>query len=77
MYQVEKLARESFFFLKASVRFDESSFGVLSDEASTKKSMLVSAPISYVFHLHPPPEFLHGDDPALTQQHLNPSYLFV
>ncbi|KAL6505026.1 hypothetical protein OROGR_024843 [Orobanche gracilis] len=35
--QVEKLARDSFFFLKASVLFDESSFGELFDEFGEKK----------------------------------------
>ncbi|XP_057782307.1 DExH-box ATP-dependent RNA helicase DExH8 [Salvia miltiorrhiza] len=59
--EVEKLARESFFFLKASVQFDESSFGKLFDEVTTKKSMLVSKPISYIFELYPPRDTQYAD----------------
>ncbi|KAL3648028.1 hypothetical protein CASFOL_008996 [Castilleja foliolosa] len=70
-YQVEKLARESFFFLKASVLFDESSFGKLSDAVTTKKSMLESKAVSYIFHLYPPSDLQFGDYTALLHQHLH------
>ncbi|GFP85590.1 zinc finger CCCH domain-containing protein 31 [Phtheirospermum japonicum] len=69
--QVEKLARESFFFLKASVPFDELSFGKLSDEVTTKKSMLESKAVSYVFDLYPPTDLQFGDYTALLHQHLH------
>uniref|UniRef100_A0A5B7B8U8 RNA helicase n=1 Tax=Davidia involucrata TaxID=16924 RepID=A0A5B7B8U8_DAVIN len=59
--QVEKLGRDSFFFLKESFAFDESSFGELCDPVTTKKAMLVSKPISYVFDLHPPTDIQFGD----------------
>ncbi|KAL6564190.1 hypothetical protein OROMI_015640 [Orobanche minor] len=68
--QVEKLARDSFFFLKASVLFDESSFGELFDEVTTKKSMSESKPVSYVFDLYPPTDLQFGDYTALLRQHL-------
>ncbi|KAH6823976.1 zinc finger helicase family protein [Perilla frutescens var. hirtella] len=73
--EVEKLARDSFFFLKASVPFDESSFGKVHDEVTSKKSMLVSKPISYIFELHPPRDFQYGDYRALLRQQLHdPSF---
>ncbi|XP_028085537.1 DExH-box ATP-dependent RNA helicase DExH8 [Camellia sinensis] len=50
--QVEKLGKESFFFLRESFSFDESSFGKLFDTVTLKKPMLVSKPISYVFDLN-------------------------
>ncbi|KAA8549161.1 hypothetical protein F0562_000845 [Nyssa sinensis] len=59
--QVERLGRDSFFFLKKSFPFDESSFGKLHDSVATKKPMLVSKPISYVFDLHPPTDIQFGD----------------
>ncbi|GFY98712.1 zinc finger (CCCH type) helicase family protein [Actinidia rufa] len=54
--QVEKLGRESFFFLSESFPFDESSFGKLSDTVTLKKPLPVSKPVSYVFSLNPPYE---------------------
>ncbi|KAK4407009.1 DExH-box ATP-dependent RNA helicase DExH8 [Sesamum angolense] len=71
--QVEKLARDSFFFLKQSFLFDDTSFGDLFDEVTAKKSMLVSKPISYVFGLHPPTDFQFGDYATL-HQHLHHIY---
>ncbi|PIM99659.1 RNA helicase [Handroanthus impetiginosus] len=69
--QVEKLAGESFFFLKGSYPFDESSFGQLFDEVNVKKPMLVSKPISYVFYLHPPPNFHFGNYTPLPGRHFH------
>lgn len=54
--QVEKVARDSFFFLMESFPFDEVSFGRLPDQVTTRKPMVVSMPISYVFRLAPPPD---------------------
>uniref|UniRef100_A0A7N0U8I5 RNA helicase n=1 Tax=Kalanchoe fedtschenkoi TaxID=63787 RepID=A0A7N0U8I5_KALFE len=51
--QVEKWARNCFFFLGESFPFDESNFGELQDEVLFKKAMVTSQPISYVFHMHP------------------------
>lgn len=70
MSQVEKLARESFFFLRSSVPYDESSFGRLFDNTTTKKLVLVSKPISYIFNLHPPTDSEYGDYVTLLRQHL-------
>uniref|UniRef100_A0A2P2J473 RNA helicase n=2 Tax=Rhizophora mucronata TaxID=61149 RepID=A0A2P2J473_RHIMU len=54
--QVEKVARDSFFFLRESFPYDEASFGELSDTVTTRKPMLASKPICYIFELHPPPD---------------------
>ena len=56
LFQVEKLGRESFFFLSESFPFDESSFGKLSDTVTLKKPLPVSKPVSYVFRLNLPYE---------------------
>ncbi|KAF2315428.1 hypothetical protein GH714_039204 [Hevea brasiliensis] len=62
---VEKLGRDSFFFLRESFPFDEASFGELSDVVTTGKPMLASKPISYVFDLQPPTD-IQFDDYAAT-----------
>uniref|UniRef100_A0A1J3G4S1 RNA helicase n=1 Tax=Noccaea caerulescens TaxID=107243 RepID=A0A1J3G4S1_NOCCA len=59
--QVEKLARDSFFFLGESFPHNSISFGGFSDTLTTQKPMLVSRPISYVFDLHPPTDIQFGD----------------
>ncbi|GAV66945.1 DEAD domain-containing protein/Helicase_C domain-containing protein [Cephalotus follicularis] len=59
--QGEKLGRDSFFFLRESFPFDETTFGKLPDKVTTMKPMLVSRPISYVFDLHPPTDIQFGD----------------
>ncbi|XP_042518041.1 DExH-box ATP-dependent RNA helicase DExH8 [Macadamia integrifolia] len=59
--QVEKLARDCFFFLAESFPFDVSSFGEFSDTFAFKNPMMVSRPISYVFDLHPPSDIQFGD----------------
>lgn len=69
--QVEKLARDSFFFLSESFPFDEMSFGELSDTVNTKRPMLVSRAISYVFDLHPPTDFQFGDYAAVQHRCLH------
>lgn len=69
--QVEKLARDAFFFLEESFPYDEQSFGELFDEISTKKAMLVSKPISYVFKVHPPANIQFGDYREVLHQRLN------
>ncbi|KAK7256117.1 hypothetical protein RIF29_29551 [Crotalaria pallida] len=48
-HNVEKLGRKCFFICKSSFDFDETSFGELYDKVTTKRPMLVSKPISYVF----------------------------
>ncbi|KAL7120266.1 hypothetical protein ACP275_02G112700 [Erythranthe tilingii] len=73
--QVETLARDSFFFLKGSVPFDESSFGKLSDELTTKKPMVVAKAISYIFYLHTPAGFQFGDYMASLSQDLNSVFI--
>lgn len=54
MFQVEKVARDSFFFLMESFPFDEVNLGRLPDQLTTRRPMMVSMPISYVFRLSPP-----------------------
>ncbi|XP_030532472.1 DExH-box ATP-dependent RNA helicase DExH8 [Rhodamnia argentea] len=69
--QVEKLGRSSFFFLSGSFPFDEQSFGKLSDGIPTKKPMVVSKSISYVFHLYPPSDIESDDFRAAIRQCLH------
>ncbi|KNA11553.1 hypothetical protein SOVF_134020 [Spinacia oleracea] len=59
--QVEKLGRECFFFLKESFQFDETTFGVLPDAVNSKKPLVTSIPVSYVFILRPPTDLQFGD----------------
>lgn len=67
------MARDSFFFLRESFPFDESSFGQLFDELTARKSMSTSKPVSYVFDLHPPTEVQFGDYKMLFRQYLHPT----
>ncbi|KAK9281663.1 hypothetical protein L1049_004566 [Liquidambar formosana] len=69
--QVEKLGRDCFFFLTESFPFDESSFGELSDRVTTKRPMLVSKPVSYVFDLHPPSDIQFGDYATALYKHIH------
>lgn len=71
LFQVEKLGSDCFFFLTESFPFDEKSFGKLSDSVTTKKPMLVSTAISYVFDLHPPTDIQFGDYAATLHKHLH------
>ncbi|KAI3932389.1 hypothetical protein MKW92_043921 [Papaver armeniacum] len=59
--QVEKLARDSFFFSARVIPFDESSFGAFSDVVPMSKPMMVSRPISYVFYICPPTDIQYGN----------------
>lgn len=69
--QVEKLARDSFFFLSESFPFDEMSFGELLDTVTHKKPMVASRAISYVFELHPPSDIQFGDYTSVLHKHLH------
>ncbi|KAB5515886.1 hypothetical protein DKX38_026534 [Salix brachista] len=69
--QVEKLGRDSFFFLGESFPFDEASFGHLSNTATTRKRMMASKPISYVFILRPPADVQFDNYAAILQKHLH------
>ncbi|CAK7348308.1 unnamed protein product [Dovyalis caffra] len=69
--QVEKLGRDSFFFLGESFPYDEESFGQMSDKVATKKPMLVSKPISYVFNLLPPTDIMFGNYADTLHKHLH------
>lgn len=71
MFQVEKLGRESFFFLAKSFPFDERSFGKLEDKVTSKKPMVVSRAFSYVFDPHAPTDLQFGDYSAILRQHLH------
>lgn len=59
--QVEKLARDSFFFLGESFPHNSGKFGEFSDTVTMQKPMLVSRPVSYVFDLHPPTDTQFGE----------------
>lgn len=69
--QVEKLVRDSFFFLQECFPFDESSFGELFDSVTSKKPLLVSKSVTYVFNLHPPTDIQFGDYTAVVCQNLH------
>ncbi|VVB03643.1 unnamed protein product [Arabis nemorensis] len=69
--QVEKLARESFFFLGESFPHNSVSFGEFSDTFPNHKPMLVSKPISYVFNLHPPTDIQFGDYTSVLHKSLH------
>ncbi|KAK7270196.1 hypothetical protein RIF29_23165 [Crotalaria pallida] len=71
--QVEKLGRQCFFILTKSFAFDERSFGELYDEVTTKRPMLVSKPISYVFCMQRPTDncFVFSDYTATINKHLH------
>lgn len=73
LLQVEKLGRDSFFFLTESFPFDESSFGMAPDMYNTKKAMVVSRSIVYTFDLHPPTDLQHGDYASVLSDLLNRS----
>lgn len=70
LLQVEKLGRYSFFLLTESFPYDEASFGELPDKVTTKKPMLASRPISYVFNLRPPSSVQFGTYRATLRQSL-------
>ncbi|XP_020102929.1 zinc finger CCCH domain-containing protein 4 isoform X2 [Ananas comosus] len=61
LLQVEKLARECFFFLGQSIPFDESSFGNFSGYHRSVRPKQVSAPFAYVFNMHPPTKIQFGN----------------
>ncbi|CAH2057623.1 unnamed protein product [Thlaspi arvense] len=69
--QVEKLARDSFFFLGESFPHNSTSFGEFSETFTSQKPMLVSRPVSYVFHLHPPSHIQFGDYTSLLHKSLH------
>jgi len=69
--KVEKLARESFFFLGESFPHDSESFGAFQDTLTIQKPMLVSRPISYVFNLHPPSDIQFGNYTSLLRKSLH------
>lgn len=60
-HKVEKLARDSFFFLGESFPHNSGKFGEFSDTVTIQKPMLVSRPVSYVFDLHPPTDTQFGE----------------
>lgn len=62
--QVERLARECFFFLSESFLSDEANLGWFSDISTHTRRMQVAAPVTYVFNLHPPSSTQFGDYPA-------------
>ncbi|KAF0919513.1 hypothetical protein E2562_029630 [Oryza meyeriana var. granulata] len=59
--QVESLARECFLFLGESFMFDEATLGWFSDTPSYPRGMQVSAPVAYMFNMHPPTGIQFGD----------------
>ncbi|XP_057822066.2 DExH-box ATP-dependent RNA helicase DExH8 isoform X2 [Cryptomeria japonica] len=59
--QVERMARDSFFFLASSIAFDNSSFACFPTNKEKEKDVPPAKPISYIFELHPPSDILFGD----------------
>uniref|UniRef100_A0A0D9Y694 Zinc finger CCCH domain-containing protein 4 n=1 Tax=Oryza glumipatula TaxID=40148 RepID=A0A0D9Y694_9ORYZ len=59
--QVERLARECFLFLGESFMFDEATLGWFSDTPNYPRGMQVSAPVAYIFSMHPPTGIQFGD----------------
>ncbi|CAN1197989.1 DExH-box ATP-dependent RNA helicase DExH8 [Linum perenne] len=59
--QVEKLGRESFFFLRESFPFDEATFGKIPVTVTVQKAMVASKSVAYVFNLRPPMNALLED----------------
>jgi hypothetical protein len=57
--QVERLARDCFFFLSASIPFDNSTFTCYPTKS--EEDIPPSKPISYIFELQPPTDILFGD----------------
>lgn len=68
--QVEKLARECFFYLARSFPFDEHTFGKFVDPIVITRPMQVCAPISYVFNMRPPVDAQTGYYAAELRKHL-------
>ncbi|XP_066308656.1 zinc finger CCCH domain-containing protein 4-like [Miscanthus floridulus] len=62
--QVERLARECYFFLSESFMFDEATLGWFSDISRHPRGMQVAAPVTYVFNMHHPSTTQFGDYPA-------------
>ncbi|KAL6626495.1 hypothetical protein ACP70R_030221 [Stipagrostis hirtigluma subsp. patula] len=62
--QVERFARECFFYLGESFMFDEATLGWFADIPRDPRGMQVSAPVGYVFNMHPPSVTQFGDYPA-------------
>ncbi|OEL23081.1 Zinc finger CCCH domain-containing protein 4 [Dichanthelium oligosanthes] len=62
--QVERLARECFFFLSESFMFNEATLGWFSDISRHPRGMQVAAPVTYVFNMHPPSAAQFGGYPA-------------
>ncbi|KAL5996141.1 hypothetical protein ACLOJK_026214 [Asimina triloba] len=69
--QVERLGRECFFTLSESFPFDELTFGEFSKGNSTKKPMMASRPVSYVFDMQPPTDLQFGDYSSVLSKCLN------
>ncbi|KAG9443803.1 hypothetical protein H6P81_015143 [Aristolochia fimbriata] len=69
-FQVEKLGRECFFFLRKSFAVDESTFGDLSSGNTINRPMQVSQHFFYVFDLHPPSDKEFGDYSSALRQSL-------
>lgn len=74
LFQVESLGRDSFFFLAESFVFDEMSFGELHGTIYTKKSFLVSRPISYIFDMYPPTDIQFGDYSSILNKNLHDTW---
>ena len=65
------MGRDSFFFLGESFPFDEASFGHMLNTATTRKPMMASKPVSYVFILRPPADVQFDNYAAILQKHLH------
>lgn len=60
-WQVDRVARDCFFFLVQSMPFDVNTFGVYSHSEKRDSAFSTARPVTYVFDLVPPSASLHGD----------------
>ncbi|XP_052170018.1 DExH-box ATP-dependent RNA helicase DExH8 isoform X2 [Diospyros lotus] len=68
--QVEKLARESFFYLRESFPLADSNFGGVADTMTAKKPTVLSRPVCYVFDLNLPSDVFVGEDATKLSKHM-------
>jgi hypothetical protein len=61
IFQVERMARECFFFLRESFMFDEATLGWFSDTSRYPRGLQVSAPVVYILTMHRPTVAQFGD----------------
>ncbi|KAK1316402.1 Zinc finger CCCH domain-containing protein 4 [Acorus calamus] len=72
--EVEKLARDCFFFLTDSFPFDERTLGKFSNGIKLGRPMQSERPITYLFEMHPPSRAQFGDYASQFRRGLHSSH---